>query len=128
MSVEEERLARATVSELTYSNMQRQLKRIFDEFVMVKSIDSVKVEPVYQTRQDDNLTSFNSRGRRNYDNGHIYQQIGRQEIANKFNYSRYNPSKRRNPLDMQGRPTKCHICESIFHWARYCPLRSICNF
>ena len=56
ISSEKEQLTRATVSKLTYRNMPGQLKRIYDQFVITKPIDSIKVEPVYQPCQDDRLT------------------------------------------------------------------------
>ena len=30
-----------------------------------------------------------------------------------------------NPLDRQGRKTKCAICSSVFHWVKDCPYRDV---
>ena len=35
--------------------------------------------------------------------------------------SRGRVSRQRNPLDMQGNPTRCRICESVYHYASDCP-------
>ena len=37
--------------------------------------------------------------------------------------SRTYQKKGRNPLDKQGNITRCHVCESINHWASSCPDR-----
>ena len=117
ITAEKEQLARATLSELTYSNIQSQLRRIFDEIITSKSTDSIKVEPIYQAWQDDNFTYYNTRGRRNINinnNNGKFQQFKRQEYPNKWNPHKLNSSKKTNPLNLHGKPTKCHICDSIF--------------
>ena len=30
-------------------------------------------------------------------------------------------NKRTNPIDASGNPLRCHVCQLIMHFARYCP-------
>ena len=51
VSDERQQLARATLSELTYENMKKQLKAIFDNSSSTMSVDTaIKVENTFQAR------------------------------------------------------------------------------
>ena len=45
------------------------------------------------------------------------------EKSDTENYNKFRKSKGRNPLDSQGKITRCNICESVNHWASKCPDR-----
>ena len=31
---------------------------------------------------------------------------------------------KKNPVDFSGNPSKCAVCESVYHWAKDCPDKS----
>ena len=53
LSSEHEQLAKATLPSLTYANMKKQLKKIFNDVSTASSPISVKVEPAYNSTHDE---------------------------------------------------------------------------
>ena len=50
---------------------------------------------------------------------------------NKYRYDKYQGSfrkKSKNPLDSNGKVTRCWICDSVNHWSRQCPDRESYSF
>ena len=118
-------------SEITYSSMKSALKRIFsDKFgsatASVVSSVSVKSEPVFYG--DDSEASSDTapvmyarggrRGGRPWRGGRGAR--GRVALTG-GNRQPLRGGRRANPLDRDGNPMRCFICDSKFHWARDCP-------
>ena len=81
LSSEHEKLARATLADLTYDKMKAQLKKIFSDNSSSPTSTSMKIEPTYETTHENYYTRGgynqvraagtrrNSRGRFNYRGG-----------------------------------------------------------
>ena len=135
ISQEKEQLARATLTELTYAGMKKQLKKIFDETGVGSSSTiwsgNIKIEPVFQascTDDEEDILygksyrnwghrNFQGRGRTNY---HRRNQISFRATKNEVN-QKQKPIRKKNPPDAFGYPSKCMICKSMYHWANNCP-------
>ena len=112
-------LARATVAELTYDAMKTKIKAIYDYCAKSKpsseETSDIQVEAEY--------TYFN-RGYGAQDHGR--GRGGRSREA-RFssrtdnNRDQNNGQPRHNRPGPDGKPTKCLVCESIFHYAKDCP-------
>ena len=126
----EQQLARATLAKLTYSNMKDQLRKIFDETCL--GFSSPKLDQDIKTESDNSADVYYSnnrrqggncgRGRMNQRGGYVsggYVSRGRSQQSKQHGGS----VRKRNPVDADGKITKCIICKSIFHWAKDCPDR-----
>ena len=112
-------LARATVAELTYDAMKTKIKAIDDYCVKSRAsseeTSDIQVEAEY--------TSFN----RGYDAQGRGRGRGGRSRGARFssgtdnNRDQNNGQPRHNRPGPEGKPTKCLVCESIFHYARHCP-------
>ncbi len=118
---EKQQLVRATIGELSYENMQKQLKAIHDHSDKAEFNSlPVKVEPAYLAAGEEQSLYGCSGGR--YGNNSRFMR-GR-GFQNRGRFSTNFSSKqvrKKNPLDAFGNTSKCAICQSIFHWARDCP-------
>jgi hypothetical protein len=99
-------------NDLNFQNMKSALKQIFGECRLIDSATSdygvtVKQESAMYTNPQ---SARNGNARRNYNRGCPQYQNNTQNS---------NP-KGTNPLDRQGRRTKCAICGSIYHWTKDC--------
>ena len=126
LAPEKQHLARATITELTYENMKKQLKAIHDGSSS-NSIDSFVItsEPTFVNETKDGHTfygnSSSNRGRfsstRRYNNGGKQWRVNNQQkYSNTDKYGR-----KMNPVNSNGNVKKCSICQSIYHWFRDCP-------
>ena len=111
-------LARATTTELTYNAMKKQIKAIYDLCVTKEASNDDQDEILVQS---DNV--FYSRG--NWRNRGSWRgnRNGRGRAGNYYNRNQATSSRTRgkNPLDANGYPTKCYVCQSTFHYAKDCP-------
>ena len=107
VSEDNEKLARATVGDLTYDNMKSKIQKIFGDPNANDISVSCKVEPVYYA---SGKKGSHWRGRGGRDRGQ-----GR--AARSSNYVKTDS----NPLGADGKPMKCFTCESIKHLSRDCP-------
>lgn len=107
---QQERLVKATITELTFSGMKNQLKRIFGDIVQQDrvNVNDIKVEPTYHGSHQ----YFRGRGR--YFRGATNYTRPTADRNSKDN-------RQRNPVDMKGEVSRCNICGSVFHWQRDCP-------
>ena len=124
ISVEHERLARATCPAMTYEKMKGCIMKIYGEPGTdggEGSAPSIKSEPVFQTTHEDALQSswrggWRSRGQGGRNRGGAYSRGG--------GYSSYGSStegaEKVNPVGRDGRVLKCFKCGSMKHFARYC--------
>ena len=85
-------------NDLTYSSMKGALKRIFGD----------KINPLFQVKDslNDNI------------------MIKQEETALIFEQNKKVKKNKLNPLDKQGKLTRCVICDSKMHWAKHCPHKS----
>ena len=123
ISPEKEQLAPATVTELKYEAMKKQVLRIFDETCLTKNSSppvNVEVEDAFYSNSLRGCSFYRRRGRggrgeapeSRYANQSVPQSKGEQ------------PQNRvvevKNPLDANGFVTKCMVYKSIYHWAKDC--------
>ena len=121
-------LARATVPDLTYESMKKQIKAIYDQFSasenkkVESSGDEIQVESeVYygQSRGPWRRGPFRGNTRSRGVNVR-YCNTGGSFSPNQA--GRFVPREgSRNPIGRDGRPTQCHSCGSIYHWLPQCP-------
>lgn len=144
-----EQLARATLTALTYVNMQTQLKKIFNSenssTSNQASAQHIKIEPTYVSQhQSEEETYYVQRGNRgsrySQRRGGYASRRGRGRQYSNYRYtsglsgasveeesksaakSPVNINQRRlNLLDSYGNVSLCNICGSKFHWASKCP-------
>ena len=126
-------LVRATLTELKYTNMKEQLKKIFSD--PTNFMSSVKEEPKIKIEEGLEVEDiYYQSHRQNYYRGRGGQRGGYRGYNRGSGYNRggergytrgrgYNPGgeRKKNPLDKNGEVSRCSICGSIFHWARFCP-------
>ena len=125
-------LARATISSLTFVHMKKQINAIYDHCSsseLESNSRSIKVDPdpVYYS----NSNRYN-RGSNNRGGSSGYQRYkgkpntdepksGYSSGKDKPVYAKGN-QRSMNRIDSNtGKPSKCVVCESIFHWAADCP-------
>ena len=130
LSEERQMLCRATIGQLTFENMKKQIKAIFNQ--VGSSSDSkhpVKVEPSFPVKSDDN--SFEStmfvQGN-NRDMSHQRTRGGRGRGFHNRHSGRQNYSgnkervfRRQNPKNKSRNPSRCLIRDSTMHWYKDCP-------
>ena len=127
ISPEKEQLARATITELKYEAMKKQILKIFDETCLTKSSS-----PPVEVKVEDAFYSNSFRGRRFYHGrgcGGCGKAPGRRYAnqsvqQNKGEQPQNKSVKVKNPLDANGFVTKCMVCRSIYHWVKDCPDRN----
>ena len=137
LSDENEKLIRATVTNLTFTDMATQLKKVM--LNMSSSVNNgqgsvgvqVKKESVAFTEDNEaNLPLSENEevyyghwsGRRGRDSLRRSRFRGRtrRSRGSRFTYvGRAN--KKTNPLRPDGKPSTCSVCGSIYHWVRECP-------
>ena len=141
-----EQLVKATVSDLIYSEVRTKLIKIFSDesSTLTSEFNSLKIkeETTMYSRDrhhestdedksfsDEDENTFyakksysKSRGRSDSRRIRMKNSV-RRDNADSSNWRRKEPSTRssHNPVDRNGRVTKCAICESIFHWQQDCP-------
>ena len=147
LSETHEQLARTTIKELKYDEMQLQLRTIFEDNDNSNSESQVqiKMELITQTEHQNEkvyygYNTFSQCGKqsnrylrpstrggyRMRNRGNFQQQSFRGRNFIRGSQSQYAQSQRRNeknPLHEYGQYTRCTICESIFHWTAACPHR-----
>ena len=144
---EDERLIKATVSELTLAEMSKQLKKVmrgyntsntserkypavqvkseldieFNESAPEKQNDPETPNEVYYGRWSGRRPYYNSnrRGRSNRGRG------GRYNSMERYNrYGTHSSGKKYNPPGPDGKPSRCNLCGCTLHWAKDCPYSS----
>ena len=140
ISKEKQQLARATLTELTFANMRKQLKAIHDsasDHYGIQAELPIKVEPVYEVTdfKHESEVLFNRSGgqqRGNYrgrarsygnnrNNQSRNQSYGNTRGARNWSGNNSRQINRKTPVDSSGNPSRCAICESVYHWVRDCP-------
>ena len=122
------------MSEVKYDSMKSSLKRVFGGISENNKDVAVKDEPIfydqcYNTSTQETFYNTSGRGQwrgkgRNMARPGNYRGRGGYQRGNSgFNggYQSEKYGKRRNPTDKEGNIMRCLICESIYHFARFCP-------
>ena len=122
-------LCRATMVDLKYNDMVKQLKRLFaDAITSVPSTTTqaqaqAKEEPVFfNENTDTNSVFYGDSRRRNW-----YRGNGNRRRGNFNQHARRGGSDDKgimNPVDREGNITRCRICESKYHWHNDCTVKS----
>ena len=108
ISEQHKQLIRATLPDLDYKHAKEQIKKIFSDPTKFDDVDgsTIKVE-----KQED-----------------VYYGSSRQQSRTRESNFKRTPNRsygdstrRRNRLDKNGEPSRCHNCGSIFHWLKNCP-------
>ena len=119
ISEEKQQLARATIGDLTFENMSKQLKAIHDHSDDKGTDLPIKVEPTFETESyEEQHAMYVNRGK--WNRGFGRSRRGRYSTKS-FQGAVAKNGRKLNPLDSAGNPTKCAVCQSIFHWAKDCP-------
>ena len=121
-------LCQATMTDLKYSEMVKQLRRLFADPITFGHVNNPstiqpKEEPVFYQEHKDKISSVHysgSRGGRGW-----YRGNGNRK-------ENYRPRKRggndqkgiMNPEDAEGNLTRCQMCESKHHWVENCPVQA----
>ena len=100
----DKQLALTACSNINFENMKSALKRIFGETACGSNEFEVKQEVFYNRY------------------GHWKNEKGSFKDNSK---QKDQIQKGTNPLDRQGRKTKCAICSSVFHWVKDCPHKDV---
>ena len=129
ISSEKKQLITATVVSLTYENMTKQLKAIYDSSAnsSANELVDIKSEPVYYANKHefvnetpkDSRNFINSRNSRIFSNTRNRNRYAKQSNSTSENYDK--SGQKRNSLEKSGRISGCVICKSIYHWANDCP-------
>ena len=139
-------LARATIRELKYEDMKRQIKAIYDTCTSDDKTPETPEDIVVESEatffsRNHNLRDNRYRGRGGYrtqnrQNEQHYNRSSQSDSGrqNERNYNRSSQSDRgnrsyqsvrftrvKNCPDTNGNPTRCNICELIYHYYRDCP-------
>ena len=111
-------LVRATLPEMTYKEMIKQLRKL-EDMVVSKTDSKVKEEAEDAMYGRDYGRGGRSRGRARGNRG----SRGRGRGSERYNWRSSSSSGRKwaNPTDESGQSTKCFICKSMYHWAKDCP-------
>ena len=103
----EKQLALTACPTIKFENMKSALQRIFGE----NKCDSDSLDYGASVKQE---VYFNK-----------YQNSFRQKRGAFLGRSQDRIQKGTNPLDRQGRRTKCAVCSSVFHWVKDCPHKDV---
>ena len=127
LSNEQMTLCRATMTDLTYAEMVKQLKRLFAAAITSTPVGAQatyqpKEEPVFYNENDNSSVYYGDSRRKNWYRGNG----GRNRRQN-------NPPRPKkggndmkgilNPVDRDGNITRCRTCDSKYQWQSECPVR-----
>ena len=134
---EKNQLVMLGLTEVTYANVKAKLSAIFsfehDKYNKFADSGTREPEEVFYSRnqfnQRGNSSNYSarfenrSRKRPRYSKGR--NSYSRHEVE-RNSYGRQDAEKppayrTKNPNGNDGRPSRCNICQSIFHWFRDCP-------
>ena len=142
-------IIKASTVETDYTTIKATMKRTFGESTGIgpsntvnSSIPHIKTEPIFQSaHQIDGGKTCNGACKNTDQRGH--QSRKEEEKDDEIFYGNYSnkgkyPVKNqketvpgtkylqgRNPLEAQGRLTRCGICDSVNHWRNKCPDRDM---
>ena len=130
----ETQIVMSAIPEINYTNMKSTLKRVFGQQVGVQCPREsnvnigvecpsvVKTEPVFCGNSKE--IYYANRGQRLRKSAGRYSYRGRgrgESMSNSAGFGNRGSNRRLNPLGRDGQVSRCVICDSCYHWARYCP-------
>ena len=116
LTLEDRKTYRATLVELKYEEMKKQLLKIFYERVSSSTGNVTVKEEVFEALSKDQMYySYKGRSQRGGRPG-----VDGRSRARRFRGVNENNGRRFNPRNQFGNASKCNICESIIHWAKDC--------
>ena len=135
LSQEKNHLVMSGLTEVTYETVKAKLSTIFfDDHDKLKKFEGQESAVSFYAEGNTNdevlyTTAYGQRGRFNNFRGRFGD---RSKKRPKFERGAASNSGRSNTVNQpkfrtknlngdDGRPSKCNICESIFHWSRECP-------
>ena len=126
ISSEMKELIRASVVSLTYENMTKQLKAIYDSSAnsSTNELVDIKSEPKFYANKHE-FVNDTPKDSRNFSNSHIFSntrnrnRYAKQSNSTSESYDKFG--QKMNPLDKSGRIPCCVTCKSIYHCANDCP-------
>ena len=114
LTVGEKQLALTAITDTTLSGMKTALKRIFSEKISDTSgPDTIRIK---QEPESAYYTKYRTSGYRQYKTNDSQQTQWKPQGG-------YQSKQQTgmNPLNRFGKPTRCSVCQSIFHWRKNCP-------
>ena len=123
----DEQLILSSMSEISLDTMKASLKRVFGG-ISNQNKESVKVKQesvLYEQEFEGNSNKETFYVSRSRGRGRFQVRGGNERGRGGYNRGGYHgnqhQNKRRNPVDKEGNIMKCLICNSTYHFARYCP-------
>ena len=116
ISEDNEKLARATVGELTYENMKAKIQKIFGDPAASEGsggAPAVKSEPVFETKHEDVYQSTSSHG-----HSRGGKRRGRSQVRFRTGET---INRQSNPIGKDGKVLRCFNCDSTKHLSNKCP-------
>ena len=140
----ETQLVMSAITDVTYDRMKATIKRVFDKdigsFHSGQNSTIVKTEPVFysEAHNINNEVMYTSRLSRRGKMAEAGKSRGRQFSRGMTRAGNMVPSRfltgsnleqtgakpkerKQNPMGLDGKISRCLICESTLHWARNCP-------
>lgn len=124
ISSKKQQLVRATLGSLTFDNMKKQLKAIYESCgggEREKGAEiKVELDVFYSKSEEAEEVYYGNWRSRGRGHGRVRYRGGRGWGDDSGGPSYDSRGRKLNPLDANGNPSKCSICQSIFHWVRDC--------
>ena len=133
----ETQIVMSAISEVNYANMKSTLKRVFGQQLSMQSPQEsnteigaegssvIKAEPVFCSDSNEEVYYASRGGRpRRPSSGYRPRYRGRGRgaaMVTSSGFGNQGTNRRLNPLDQDGKVSRCVICDSRYHWARFCP-------
>ena len=138
LSEDKKQLVKATLTKMTYDDMKEKLKKVFTSSNTTQNLSghTVKLETEQDGFQNVSETYYNKsnynqhrgrgRGRTNFRNIGSRPFSGQNSNRGYYSNNNFNPrsNQNMNPLDGEGKVSRCIIWDSKCHWADKCPDKS----
>ena len=121
LSENDSKLVLSGIKEVSLENMKESMIRILGGKFRGGSLPSiaVKEEPTFEC--SETFYGQSTRYRDSKFRRGAFRGSSRGSYTSRGGKLNTSGDKKTNPLDRNGKPSKCAICGSIYHWARSCP-------
>ena len=109
----------SAVADVKYDTMKNTIKRVFGSSIKTIPSANIKSEPTFEA--SETLYNNNNRWPRRGNNRGNLSQRGNFRGRGFGNNNKGRGGRKMNPIDKEGNVSRCHICDSKFHWAGNCP-------
>ena len=123
ISNEKQQLVQATLTSLTYENMKKQLKAIYESYINLASNDNIKEEQIFLTQDKKGHVGSERYPKDSKYNCERYHKTRYKGVTKNSRESFDKWGRKTNPKDNFGNISCCAVCQSIYHWAKQCPDR-----